>query len=266
MSNLSDKLHSAPFIRLLVPLIAGIILGDHCPPELKWVFLCISLCFSVLLLFFITVSFQRESLFGLILFPILLFLGLFIANDCRYFPKPLPEGEYFGVVSEYPVEKEKSFRALIRLTEPKIRILAYFEKTDSLVKVEPGTVIWFRGNPELLQKAGNPYEFDYQAYAIRNKIGHRIYLKNSNFHFLHVKKIPDLAELSLIIRNRLLKIIENSGLQGEVFHLVSAISLGAREELEPETHPKFLKDRSNPCAGRLRDECGNYLCCTRSYA
>lgn len=241
MSNFSDKLHSAPFIRLLVPLIAGIILGDHCPPELKWVFFCVSLCFTVLLLFLITVSFRRESLFGLILFPILLSLGLFIANDCKYFPKPLPEGEYFGVVTEYPVEKEKSFRALIRLTEPKIKILAYFEKADSLVKVEPGTVLWFRGNPELLQKSGNPFEFDYQVYSIRNKIGHRIYLKNGKFQFLHAKKIPNLAEWSLIIRNRLLGIIENSGLKGEVFHLVSAISLGAREELEPETTQSFSK-------------------------
>ena len=241
MSHFSDKLHSAPFIRLLVPFIAGIVLGDLCPPEQKWVFFVIALSFSLLLPFFITLSFRQESLFGIFLFPALLFLGLFIATDLKYLPQPLPEGEYFAVIDEFPVEKEKSFKAVIRLTEPKIKILAYFEKSESISKMEPGTVLWFRGQPELLQKTGNPFEFDYQAYAIRNKIGHRIYLKESNIYFLQAERNLNLMEWSLIIRDRLLKILEKSGMTGEVFHLVSAISLGAREELEPETIQSFSK-------------------------
>lgn len=241
MSHLSDKLHSAPFIRFLVPFIAGIILGNSCPPEQKWVFLTASFGFSLFLPFFVTLSYQRESLFGIFLFPSLFFLGLFVAVDRKYLPQPLPKGDYFAVIDEFPIEKEKSYRAVIRLTEPKIKVLAYFEKSDQIANVEPGTVIWFRGQPELLQKTGNPFEFDYQAYAIHNKIGHRIYLKDSNIHFLNAEKNLNLLEWSLIIRDRLLKIIENCGLKGEVFHLVSAISLGAREELEPETTQSFSK-------------------------
>lgn len=241
MSHFSDKLQSAPFIRLLVPFIAGILLGDRFPPELEWLFLAVSLGFSFLLIFFITITFKRRSLFGILLVPALFFMGLFIVADQKYLPKPLPKGDYFAVIDEYPVEKEKSFRAVIRLIEPKLKVLAYFDKTDFNNEIDPGTVVWFRGQPELLQKTGNPFEFDYQAYAIRNKIGHRIYLKSSDFHFLIATKIPDLAEFSLIIRDRLLKIIEKSGLTGEVFHLVSAVSLGAREELEPETTQSFSK-------------------------
>jgi competence protein ComEC len=241
MSQFSDKLQSAPFIRLLVPFIAGILLGDRFPPELKWLFLATALGFSFLLIFFITITFKGRSLFGILLLPALFFLGLFIVTDRKYLPKELPKGEYFGVIDEYPIEKEKSFRAVIRLIEPKLKVLAYFDKTDFNNDIDPGTVVWFRGQPELLRKTGNPFEFDYQAYAIRNKIGHRIYLKSSDFHFLLADKIPDLAEYSLIIRDRLLQIIEKSGLTGEVLHLVSAVSLGAREELEPETTQSFSK-------------------------
>ncbi len=241
MNQFQDKLRSTPFFRLLVPFIAGIILGEHISPELKWIFLGLSIVMSLLLFCSIPVTFKREYLYGIILFPAVFFLGMFFSTDLRYIPEPLPNREYFAVIDEYPLEKEKSFRAVIRLTKPKIRVLAYFEKNASIASAEPGSLVWFRGEPELIQKSGNPFEFDYQAYAVRNKIGHRIYLKVSDFHFLQEGKIPDLAEWSLIIRDRMLKIIEKSGLKGEVFHLVSAVSLGAREELEPETTQSFSK-------------------------
>jgi len=241
MSQFSDKLHTAPFVRLLVPFIAGIVLGDSLPPEHRWYYLGLSLIFLLLLLFFLNTSFKRQSIFGILSIPALLFLGLFIDCDLKYHPEPLSKDEYFAVIHEYPLEKEKSYRAVIRLAQPKILVLAYFEKSEQISKAEPGDVVWFHGKPELLQKTGNPYEFDYQAYAVRNGIGHRIYLKGNDFYALQNEKNPDIIETSLIIRNRLLHIIENCGLKGEIFHLVSSISLGAREELEPETTQSFAK-------------------------
>lgn len=241
MSQFSDKLHSAPFVRLLVPFITGIVLGDSLPPEQKWFYLATSFIFFLLLIFFINTSFKRQTAFGIFSFPALLFLGLFIASDLKYNPAPLQKGEYFAVFHEYPLEKEKSYRAVLRLVNPKILVLAYFEKSEQISSAEPGDVIWFRGQPEILQKTGNPFEFDYQAYALRNGIGHRIYLKSNNFYALKAEKNRNIIESSLIIRNRLLRIIENCGLKGEIFHLVSSISLGAREELEPETTQSFAK-------------------------
>ena len=241
MSDLSDRLHTAPFIRLLVPFVAGIVLGDQFRPEFNWLFLGLSIAFSLLLPYFVSVTFRRESLFGIILIPAFLFLGLFIATDLRYVPQQLSKKGYFAVIDEYPLEKERSYRAVIRLLDPKIKVLAYFEKSDTPFSVEPGYVVWFRGKPELLKKTGNPFEFDYHAYALRNQIGHRIFLKNVDYHILEVKRVPNLGEESLIVRDRLLKIIESCGLKGEVLHLVSAVSLGAREELEPETTQSFSK-------------------------
>lgn len=241
MSPFNEKLQSAPFIRLLVPFIAGIVSGDWFSPELKWLFLGASIFFSIVLCFLVTTSYRKASRFGMILASALFFLGLFISADRKYIPRPLAKGEYFAVIGEFPLEREKSYRAIIRLAKPKIKVLAYFEKTDLVASAEPGNVIWFRGKPELLRKTGNPFEFDYQEYAIRNGIGHRIYLRDKDIYFLPGEKNLNLMDLSLIIRDRLLKIIENCGLKGEIFHLVSSISLGAREELEPETTQSFAK-------------------------
>jgi len=241
MSNFSELLHSAPFIRLIVPFIGGIVSGDLAGPEHKWVFLGVSLFFALLLPFLISLSFRRESLFGIFLFPVLFFLGIFISIDRKYVPEHLPKNDYYAIIHEFPVEKEHSNRVVIRLIEPKIKVLAYIDKSVSLDNVEPGTIMWFRGQPGLLLSTGNPFEFDYAAYAIRNKIGHRIYLTGDNLHFIHGEKHLNLVEWSLIIRDRLIRILEKSGLKGEVLHLVSAVALGAREDLEPETTQSFAK-------------------------
>lgn len=241
MNHFSDKLHNAPFIRLLVPFIAGIVLGDSCPSEQKWLYFGISFLISLLLPFCINRSYKREYLFGTLLFPVLFLLGLFIKTDREYQPQPLPKGDYYAVVDEFPVEKEKSSRVILRLLEPKIKVMAYIDKSVSMENIEPGMIIWFRGQPEVLQKTGNPFEFDYATYAIRNGIGHRHYLKNNNLHFIEGAKNLNLMEWSLVIRDRLIKILETCGLKGEVLHLVSSVSLGAREDLEPEITQSFSK-------------------------
>ena len=241
MNHFSDKLHNAPFIRLLVPFIAGIILGESCPPNQKWLYFSLSFFISLLLPFCINRSYKREYLFGTLLFPALFLLGLFIKSDKEYHPQPLPNSNYYAVVDEFPVEKEKSSRVILRLLEPKIKVMAYIDKSVSMENVEPGMIIWFRGQPEVLQKTGNPFEFDYATYAIRTGIGHRLYLKNNNLHFIEGAKNLNLMEWSLVIRDRLIKILETCGLKGEVLHLVSSVSLGAREDLEPEITQSFSK-------------------------
>ena len=241
MGQPGDKLNSAPFIRLFVPFIAGIILGGWFSPEQKWLFLGTSFCLIFLLYFYISVSFKQEPIFGILLIPILIFMGAFIRTDNTYTPQPLPEGKYYAIADEFPIEKEKSFRLVIRLIEPELKILAYVDKTVDVKNVEPGSVLCFRGKPEVMKKTGNPFEFDYAEYSVRNGIGHRIYLSSNNIYLPKTEKHLNLTEFSLIIRDKLIKILENSGLKGEVLHLVSAVALGAREDLEPETTQSFSK-------------------------
>lgn len=239
MSGFSDMLHNAPFVRLLVPFIAGIILGGSCPPDLKWLFFALSIGLCLPLIFFVSFSFKRVFMFGVTLSATLFFLGIFFSIDNKYHPQPLQKKEYYAIVDEFPVEKEKTHRAIVRLIEPKIKILAYIDKSVPLKDIGPGCVMWFHGQPEVLQKTGNPFEFDYAEYSAHNGIGHRIYLSNNNIYFPKADRALNLLEYSLIIRERLIKILENSGLKGDVLHLVSAVALGAREDLEPETTQSF---------------------------
>ncbi len=239
MIQLSDKLHSTPFFRLLVPFIAGIVLGGLFPPEQKGLFFGISLCLTFLLYFFISITYKQEPIFGILLILVLVLMGTFIRTDNLYRPQPMLEGKYYAIADEFPIEKEKSFRLVIRLLQPEIKVIAYIDKSVQIGNVEPGSAMCFRGKPEIIEKSRNPFEFDYAEYMVRNRVGHRIYLNNNNIYILQTEKRPNLPEFSLIVRDRLIKILENSGLKGEDLHLVSSVALGAREDLEPETIQSF---------------------------
>jgi competence protein ComEC len=234
-------MHSAPFVRLLIPFILGIVLADWLLPSKNWAYIFIPLAFTLFISFFRKNIYKYDFVAGLLLILVFLSLGFSIAVNNKYIPPELACGEYYAVLDEYPIVKGKSYRAVIRLEDPKIKVLAYFEKSDELSVAQPGTLLYFDGCPELIVNYGNPFEFDYKAYSIRQRIGHRIYLKSGAYHFSRDIKIINLQNRALILRERLLKILFDNGVKGETFHVISAITLGARDNLDPETTKSFTR-------------------------
>jgi competence protein ComEC len=241
MGGLSDKFHSAPFVRLLIPFILGIILAEWLLPIKSWLYFSFPTGCTILLFFFRKSNYKYDFLTGLLLFVIFMWLGFSIAQIRRYVPQELSGRQYYAILDEFPLEKDKTYRALIRLVDPKIKVLAYFEKSDELSTVQPGTPLFFKGCPEMIENHGNPFEFDYKAYSARQRIGHRIYLKGDAYHFLRDYKILSLQNRALILREKLLKRLAENGVKGETYHVISAITLGARDNLDPETTESFAR-------------------------
>jgi competence protein ComEC len=241
MVSLSGKFHTAPFVRLLIPFIMGIILAEWLLPVKSWLYFAFPLASTLLLFLFRKGTYKYDFVAGLLLFFIFVSLGFSISQINRYVPQKLIGSKYFAVLDEFPVEKGKSYRALVRLVDPKIKVLAYFEKSDELTNAEPGTLMFFKGCPEIIVNYGNPFEFDYQAFNVRKKIGHRIYLRSDAYHFLQEFKILSLQNRALILRENLLKNMADNGVKGETYHVISAITLGARDNLDPETTESFTR-------------------------
>lgn len=236
-----EKLRSAPFVRLLVPLITGIILAEWATSEKHWFYLTIPVVFTLSLFYFKKCSYRNETQLGLLLLLIFLSLGFALDVSQRYEPESLSGNHYYAVLDEFPIEKDKTFKAVIRLVAPKIKVFAYFEKSDEIANAKPGSLFFFKDNPVLITNPGNPFEFDYKTYSIRNGIGHRVYLKRDCYHFLPPYKILNLQDRALILRERLLKSLSQNGVKGETFHVISSITFGARDNLDPETLQSFIK-------------------------
>ena len=79
--------------------------------------------------------------------------------------------------------------------------------------------------------------------AIQSGIGLVIayILKSDAYHFIHEANKSNLQNKALILREKLLKRLADNGVRGETFHVISAITLGARDNLDPETTESFTR-------------------------
>lgn len=191
----------APFIRLLIPLMIGIILQWYLPLSVK----SISIIAGITVLFFLLAQclrgyllFLHKWIYGFALMTILLLLGAVITH----FKNITHQQNWFGhlyndstavvaVLSEPLIEKNKSYKAdaavyaLIRdgsVVQTKGNIIIYFKKDSSLLsKLDYGSTIIFKKGLQAIKNSGNPGAFDYKRYCLFHGITHQVYLTANEF-------------------------------------------------------------------------------------
>ena len=189
-----------PFIKLLVPFIAGILLYWYA--ALSAVACITGFLFSgiLVILFRSTRGYRRlqlQWLQALLVAVLLCFLGMCIAasKDVRehrdWFARLYKPGMYFqGTLLEQPVEKSRSFKAAAdikylvedgRLIPVRGRILIYFKKDPAISKLGAGELLFFQREPQEIRNSGNPGAFNYKQYALFNGISHQVYLTPNDF-------------------------------------------------------------------------------------
>ena len=151
----------------------------------------------------------------------------------------LQKQQYFVVLDDYPIEKEKTFQVVGQLINSEQKILIYLSKSLQVKDAKPGDILCFNGLPELIENDGNPYEFDYRRYLNNRKIGYRIFLKENQFYRLNGYRQLNIFRRALIFRAKLIGNLDRSGIESENVHLISSISFGARDEVDKETIQSF---------------------------
>lgn len=239
MKQLSELLRKAPFLRIIVPFIGGIFAGEYLTTlPVFYPVIGLGLLSSGLFILNKT-SFRFEFFFGIVLSFLFFGIGFFRTNNQKFNPENYTDQEYFAVLDEYPVEKNKTFKAIILPVNHSEKILAYFPKLSALEHVNPGDILFLKGRPELINNNGNPFEFDYKEYLKYRKIGHQIFLKEDSFRFIPNQNRQNLRYKALILRNNLIRILQKNGLEGETLNVITSIALGARDELDKETLQSF---------------------------
>jgi len=157
MDKLSDQLRSAPFIRLLIPLACGVVAGTSFDSIGIGYLLTVFAGTFLILFLFDKATFKLEAWFGISLIILLFEAGFILSNYQKFAPQELEEKRYSAVLDEYPVEKDKTYKTIIQLIGEEGKILAYFAKTDELESVQPGTLLYFTGKPELIRTQENDH-------------------------------------------------------------------------------------------------------------
>ena len=239
MIRSGSQLSNAPFVRLLFPLCLGVstTFFSFSSPQLKILVLLPS--FLAALYVLRNLTFYNQHYWGIILFLALFYFGIIRSVQEKIKFPQLQNQEYFAILDDFPIEKEKTYQAVAQFFENEHKILIYLPKSLQARAAKPGDIIEFIGSPELVSNDGNPFEFDYRSYLNDKKIGYRIFLKEKDFSLLPGFGKPTILHRALLLRARLIESLDQSGIRSDIVHLIASISFGAREEVDKEVIQSF---------------------------
>ncbi|MBN2746855.1 MAG: ComEC/Rec2 family competence protein [Bacteroidales bacterium] len=243
-----------PLVRLLAPFIFGILLASYIPMSSTSI---IYFLFALLIVMFLMAyipkfypayKFRFVST-GLIY---LMFFVTGVAIVQHYFP--YANSRYFGhstdqysayivKVVESPAETKKTNKVIIKVekgisekgVEPLLGKAILYLRKDSLIDPPKyGDYILIRNKLELIKPPSNPYSFDYQKYINRKGIQYGAFLKTDQYTFLYASNEFSLKNFASQIREKMLYLLEKSGLSGEEYAISASLLLGYQEALSDD--------------------------------
>ncbi len=162
-------------------------------------------------------------------------------------PVLFDKGNFIAVVLETPQEKLNSFKTILQveavnhsdsIIPTKETVIAYFSKSNSVATLQAGDIIIFSDPPQTIENKNNPYEFDYKKYLERKSIYRQVYIPANNF--IKTKQIKKSISIwAEKTREKLLQIYRSQPIDETEFEILSALTLGYKRELEPETKRIF---------------------------
>ena len=245
---------TAPFIRLLLPLIIGIVLQWN----LQFSFLLIAFTLISFLLSFVlsgllplVIKFSWPSLQGLLLFLILICTGALLTwqKDIRHhqewFGNHFREGDLLIVrLNEPPLEKTKSFKVegsveSILHGDSVIscdgNLLLYFSKEPSVGSLHYGDRILVNKPPQSIKNTGNPGAFNYQQYAAFQQVFHQVFLKRSDWVMLDNKGINVFRKFIFTAQQYILHSLQkNLPTDKDELGLAEALLIGYTNDLDKD--------------------------------
>ena len=241
----------APFIRFLVPLIAGIILQWYFQihPFVLWILLPGSAIITIA--FFFIPFFERyrlSAVTGLAVSGMFIAIGGLLSwykniqHDEGWFGKKYKD-EHSLVITllEDPVEKTKSYKAnasvdLVLQNDTFIKtkgtIILYFKKDSSLADLAYGSQLVISKPLQEIKNSGNPGGFNYKRYSLFQGITHQVYLKENEFEILPTTNRKFLNRFLNASRSKVLSILRTYIKGEKELGLAEALLIGYKDDLD----------------------------------
>ena len=245
---------TAPFVRLVIPVMAGIMIQWYLQIALHFIIICAASCCSSIVLFSflpIALRYQWRLLQGLLITGLLILSGLYITwqKDIRHannwYGKCYNDSCYLVVsINEPLVEKAKSFKASCivesivcddNVIACKGNLLVYFDKDTSAVSLRYGDIILINKSIQPIKNSGNPGAFDYKRYAAFQQIFHQVYLKKTNWIKLDNTAVNQFNRFIFGTRAGILAILrKNMGADKDALGIAEALLIGYTNDLDKD--------------------------------
>lgn len=264
--DISHSLHIYPAVRAVLPLALGIAVGNglwpldavtdstmFCGVAASWLYAGLLLLFCVLVLLFrrrdIWSSPRRFGVVSVFFFFLLGLMRFALQREAVSSNWPQSPVMAKGVIHDVPRRSGQT-----SLCE--VWMYACSETADEWLPIAkcvqlrlvcpadsctlaPGDFLNFRATFEVPANRGNPDEFDYRSYLLRNGVTATAFVPEGQWAVVQpsadeCKIIPFWTRLriqALQVRSRLLDVYAESGLQGDELAIVSALTLGDKTAL-----------------------------------
>lgn len=243
--RLIDDINNFLLIKILLFYIAGIIAGYFAGAGIYTGLAMVAMFLAMLAYITKSQRIRRDHsinfLNGLTFAGLWISVGIFMNAyhhvDCPSL-EDLNSDIKYGVVASAPEEKPKSYKATVEMMNGH-KVIAYFEK-DSAVKIpEYGDLIGFTSDIRYISNSGNPLEFDYAKYCQMQGIYCQTYIKGAEYQIIKPGYRNGIRQFGARIRQSLINIYRNSGIQGKELAVLEALTLGYKNDLDQETISSF---------------------------
>lgn len=247
-----------PFLKLLLPFVAGIILQWQFELPVLSLWICWAAGFILFIIIFFLPIFRRfkwSFLTGLAAILIFGSTGAIITwhknirHDRDWFGKQYKEDDALLVSLNEPLsEKNKSFKANAHVSallngdssRPVTgTIILYFQKSsdsvsnnNSLQELGYGTRLIIKKPLQEIKNSGNPGGFDYKRYSLFQGITHQVFLKETDYEILPGKEKTWLNEFLYLSREKILHSLRKNIKGEKELGLAEALLIGYKDDLE----------------------------------
>ncbi|MGH1334771.1 MAG: ComEC/Rec2 family competence protein [Aureispira sp.] len=241
--------HPVPFVRLLLPLLLGIVLYSF--HVFSFSFLS---CLLAIPLFLLVIGwFQKDpsiravQIWGAIATSGLVFLGYALSyqQDHRYFPNHVSHSgdslvTYIAVLGTPPERKAKSMKTILHLKSMRQdsswqpcsgKVLAYIQLDTASILLEYGQELLFEARLNPIATPQNPAAFDAQQYYAHQNIYQQCYLPRKDWHVMAWDGQYWQQQI-YTWKNSLLEILKETITTPNEYAVAAALLLGAKSSLD----------------------------------
>ena len=245
---------TAPFIRLLIPFIAGIMLQWYVGFPFTAIiiaFICFTIAYLLFRLFPLALRFKWKTLQGSILIVLLLCVGAGltwqkdIRHHTKWFGNYYHDSDYIVLRIDEPLtEKTKSWKAAghvesIIENDSAIacegNMLLYFSKDSLPPQLHYGDRIIIHKDPQRIKNSGNPGAFNYEQYAAFQQIFHNVFLKEKDWALLQNKDANFFKRFLFTAREHILSVLRKYANPGkDELGIAEALLIGYSNDLDKD--------------------------------
>ncbi|MBI4931917.1 MAG: ComEC family competence protein [Bacteroidetes bacterium] len=243
-----------PFLRLLLPFIAGILTAVYSEWQFDFLNYVIPSLFLVIALFVfikrLNVSYAYSWVFGAFI-AITLFLSgfqiTFLNTDkfkTNHFSRFLDDTELFYVKTNgTSLEKEKSYKIVVQVLAVKQKnkwietsgsAMCYFKKDSLSKQLRYGDCMIVKTKFNEVKPPQNPGEFNYKRFLSFHNIYHSAYIPSENWKSLGINSGNKILSASYNLREYLLNIYRENNISGDEYAVGSALVLGYTDKLDQD--------------------------------